>query len=271
MATIASYIQRGTRAAQPAATAVSIGTLYSVTDESNLVERSNGTAWQQFAPSGGGTVTNTGTLTANRLLKGNGGTDLTVGDLTGDVTTSATMATTLANSGVSAGSYGSAIVTFDAKGRATAAVQNYLQYRDEQAQNTAGGTFTTGAWRTRVLNTEVSDVGGHGSLASNQITLAAGTYLIDATAPAFNTQRHQLRLQNVTDATTILIGQSDWAFEGVSGVQTAAQLRGIFTVAASKALELQHQSQRTQATNGFGEAANFTTEVYAVVELWKIG
>ncbi len=52
------------------------------------------------ASGSGGTVTNTGTLTANRIIKGNGSADITVGDLSGDVTTSGTMATTIANSAV---------------------------------------------------------------------------------------------------------------------------------------------------------------------------
>jgi hypothetical protein len=80
MSTLASCIQRGTRGAQPAASAVSIGTLYCVTDESNLVERSTGAAWQSYSPSGAGTgtVTNTGTLTANSLVIGNGSADIKV-------------------------------------------------------------------------------------------------------------------------------------------------------------------------------------------------
>lgn len=41
-------IQRDTRANQPAATAVAIGTLYYVTDES-VTERSNGTIWQSYS------------------------------------------------------------------------------------------------------------------------------------------------------------------------------------------------------------------------------
>jgi hypothetical protein len=45
---------RGTRAAQPAASAVTPGTLYCVTDAANALERSNGTAWEAFAPTGGG-------------------------------------------------------------------------------------------------------------------------------------------------------------------------------------------------------------------------
>ena len=49
------------------------------------------------APGGGGTVTNTGTLTSGQLIKGNSGVDITVGNLAGDVTTAGSMTTTLAN------------------------------------------------------------------------------------------------------------------------------------------------------------------------------
>lgn len=65
----------GTRAAQPAATAVAPGTLYSVTDEGNKVERSDGAVWTAFtATTGAGTVTNSGTLTADMVILGNGTT-----------------------------------------------------------------------------------------------------------------------------------------------------------------------------------------------------
>lgn len=47
-------IQRGTRAAQPAAADVVPGTLYGVTDEGDVVERSNGTVWEAYGPTGGG-------------------------------------------------------------------------------------------------------------------------------------------------------------------------------------------------------------------------
>lgn len=99
MATLASVIQRGTRASQPAATAVSIGTLYSVTDESNKVERSNGTTWDQYAPSAGGTVTNTGTLTSGKTLVGNGGVDATVSSLTATVVKSSSGTLSAATAG----------------------------------------------------------------------------------------------------------------------------------------------------------------------------
>lgn len=52
MGTVADIIQRGTRAGQPAATAVSTGSLYYVTDE-NVTERSNGTIWEDCTDAGG--------------------------------------------------------------------------------------------------------------------------------------------------------------------------------------------------------------------------
>lgn len=82
-------ILRGTRAGQPAATTVPTGTLYCVTDESDIVERSNGTTWDAYSPAGGGsgTVTNTGTLTANALILGNGTVDVTAAASLGTTTT----------------------------------------------------------------------------------------------------------------------------------------------------------------------------------------
>ncbi len=51
MSLLSAVITRGTRAAQPAATTVAIGTLYFVTDES-VTERSNGTTWDTFSDGG---------------------------------------------------------------------------------------------------------------------------------------------------------------------------------------------------------------------------
>ena len=159
-------------------------------------------------------------------------------------------------------------VTIAASGGGTA--RDYILIREEQAQNTGGGTFTSGSWQTRVLNTEVSDTGGHATLASNQITLAAGTYEVSILCPAYGVNRHQARLQNVTDATTTIVGMSFYmgvvAGDGVS----VSAIKGKFTIAGSKAFEVQHQCQTTKATNGFGAEANFTTEVYTIAELWKV-
>jgi hypothetical protein len=151
----------------------------------------------------------------------------------------------------------------------TGFVRDYILLQDQKAQNTEGGTFTSGAWRTRDLNTEVTDTGGNCSLSSNQFTLAAGTYEIWAAVPGFNVYRHQARLQNVTAGTTLLTGSSETAGATDTTV-TRSFVVGRFTVAGSQALEIQHQCQQTMATQGFGVANNFTTEVFTTVVLRRV-
>lgn len=84
MALVTAIHLRGTRAAQPAASSANAGYIYCVTDESNILERSSGSAWQAYSPgaSGSGTVTNTGTLTSGKTIIGNGSADVTVSSLT---------------------------------------------------------------------------------------------------------------------------------------------------------------------------------------------
>jgi hypothetical protein len=143
----------------------------------------------------------------------------------------------------------------------------YIKLSDVKASGTAGGTFTSGAWQTRDLNTEDSDTGGHSSLSSNQFTLDAGTYKISVTAPGYNVNGHQAKLYNITDASDEIIGGTSFN----SGQQTTSSVVGEFTITASKVFEIQHRCIVTQATNGFGLAAGFGVgEVYTMVELWKV-
>lgn len=90
MALPQSILQRGSRASQPAASAVAEGTLYCVTDESYILEQSVASAWVDYSPTGGGsgTVTNTGTLTSGKTIIGNGSADVTVSSLTATVVNS---------------------------------------------------------------------------------------------------------------------------------------------------------------------------------------
>lgn len=151
----------------------------------------------------------------------------------------------------------------------TAAAAPYVNVQDQKAQNTAGGTFTSGAWQTRTLNTLVADTGSIASLASNRVTLPAGTYLCRIKVPAEFVNHHQARLQDITGGTTLLTGTSEFA-STAAGMGTSSWIEGVFTLAASHALEVQHQCGTTNATNGFGSPANFTTEIYTVAEFWKL-
>lgn len=153
---------------------------------------------------------------------------------------------------------------------AISAAQAYLEFRDEKASNTDGGTFTSGAWRTRTLNTEAVDTNNHGSLSSNQITLAAGTYVCEIRVPAYAVGRHQARLRNMTDTATTLVGSSA-STSSTATVTTDSIITGRFTIADSKTFEVQHQCASTQATVGFGLASNWgEIEIYTVARFWKV-
>jgi hypothetical protein len=144
-----------------------------------------------------------------------------------------------------------------------------LHVRDQKASGTDGGTFTVGAWRTRTLQTTLTNEISGASLASNQITLPAGTYYIEASAPCFNGD-HQAKLRNTTDGSDTLIGTSE-AEDGSDPTQTRSHIRGRFTIAAQKIFEIQHQTSNTQSTTGFGRAVGFgVTEVYTDVQIWKV-
>ena len=147
----------------------------------------------------------------------------------------------------------------------------YILLQDQKAQNTDGGTFNSGAWRTRDLNTKVVDEGSNCTLSSNQFTLLAGVYRIRVRAPAGFVGRHQIRLQNITDSTTPLTGTSEFTSQSATYAQTTSEMYGAFTIGTTKTFEIQHQCQVSAATNGFGVAANFGTEIYTSVELTKVG
>jgi hypothetical protein len=151
---------------------------------------------------------------------------------------------------------------------------DYILLRDEKTQNTAGGTFTSGAWRTRDINTVVSDVGGHCSLpGSNVIRLAAGTYRYRIAPTAEYVGRNKARLYDVTASAIVANGEGASVYSAVgAGVTTAISwLVGVFTIASQNDFRIEHQCETTNATNGFGQQSNFDKEIYTIAEFWRVG
>lgn len=145
-----------------------------------------------------------------------------------------------------------------------------VSYRDKKTGATQGGTFTSGSWQTRTLN-EVSEVNGIGStLSSNEVTLPAGTYLAQWSAPAFYTYGHQTRLYNVTDATVVGYGSTEFVDVAGTGYQTRSIGSAVFTLSSSKALRIEHECTLTRATNGFGVSRGTGTQIYAEITFIKL-
>lgn len=155
--------------------------------------------------------------------------------------------------------------------------ERYIHVRDEKPSGTNGGTFTSGAWRTRDLNTVVGNTITGASLAGNQLTLPPGTYEVDATAPHFQTgsataNRARARLYDITGAAVLATG----TLSGINGSGAAANIssfvKGRFTLAVTSVVELQHRSTATVSGSGFGDSCAFgDNEVYSDVFIRRVG
>jgi hypothetical protein len=146
----------------------------------------------------------------------------------------------------------------------------FLHIQDQKAANTQGGTATSGSFQTRTLNTVLTNTITDASLATNQITLPAGTYWIEAECPAYTVSTHKAILYNVTGAENTLIGSSVTASSSYFGY-TQAFVKGRFTIAGNTVFEIRHRVNETRTTNGFGVASNFgVNEVYTDVRIWKV-
>lgn len=145
--------------------------------------------------------------------------------------------------------------------------EDYTRIVDEKGPASAGGTFTSGAWRTRTLNTITDQaVFNQHTLSSNVVTIARdGVYLIRASAPAFNCDGHQTRM--VVSGNTDRRGTSEHA---PTGVQTRSYVEYRLALSAGATIELQHRCVTTRATDGLGKAANLDNEIYAVMEIWGL-
>ena len=149
---------------------------------------------------------------------------------------------------------------------------SYARVCDRKSAGSHGGSFASGDWRTRELNTEDFDPDGIVTLSSNQFTLQAGSYFINAMAPAQSVVNHQLRLRNITDSNNALFGFAAYASQS-SGNATDdndyAFLKGRITLSGAKTFELQHRCNTTRNGAGFGQPSTFGEETYASVEIYK--
>ena len=150
--------------------------------------------------------------------------------------------------------------------------ESYAVIADVKAYNAQGGTATSGDYRTRDLNTEVTDPDGIVTLSSNQFTLGAGSYYIRWRCPAYKCGGHTTLLRNITDSSNSEIGTSEYT-DTAQNVQTLSEGSTRISFASSKTFEIWHRVGVTKTTNGFGVSANdggsTLNSVYTIVEIFK--
>ncbi len=145
----------------------------------------------------------------------------------------------------------------------------YMLLKDEKTSGTHGGSSAVGI-QTRVLNTVSANTIAGASLASNQVTLPAGTYRIHGKAPAFVNSTKGF-LYNVTDAANAIIGYN---FNGIGGSasdqdQSDAFIDGRITIASTKVFEFRQYCSEVTASDGLGASCSQGTEVYTTLEIVK--
>jgi len=112
------------------------------------------------------------------------------------------------------------------------------------------GSYTTGDWRTRDIDTEITDEDDIVSISSNQFTLQAGTYLINFGCSMYHCNRHAIRLQNITDSTTAGIGNPNMGYTYSALLFTTGVCR--ISIASAKVFEVQGYPSTTKTGNGMG-------------------
>jgi hypothetical protein len=135
---------------------------------------------------------------------------------------------------------------------------------------TSGGTSVAGAWNTVPLS-QLNDPTGIGiSVSSNQITIPAGSYDITGFS-SLRTSDNQLRLRNITDGTTTLLGFNVYGGNISDGALMPASCSGIVTISSTKVFELQYRVAVGDTFGLGGASTNFGEDILtASVKIQKL-
>ncbi len=142
-----------------------------------------------------------------------------------------------------------------------------MMVNDTEPAGTQGAVPTAG-YNQRVLNTVLYNTIPGASLASNTVTLPAGTYFIEASAPAYICSSHKLALYNATASTYLLTGTSEQSTIS-QNVTTRSFVRGRITLSVTSNIYLNHYIPNA---GGFylGAAVGGLNEVYAEMKITQV-
>jgi hypothetical protein len=149
------------------------------------------------------------------------------------------------------------------------ASQSYMSLAEFlQVRGATADTLVLSAWTTRAIAETANTLSG-ASVATNQITLPAGTYYVEGWAQAkgnAGTTLHQLRLRDFADTTTYLLGGSMTA---ANGLDTTAHIAGRMVLAAGVALVLGHWAGTTAGVGGTA-SGSAEDDIFVDLRIWRV-
>jgi hypothetical protein len=154
----------------------------------------------------------------------------------------------------------------------------YLEYGWVCAPNTAGQSITANTITTLTIDTEVADTGNFGSIASNQITLAAGTYYYNLAVPISSTTSSAdliFGIYNITGSSFISRKKINALYGSAAGsVNSSYDLIGQFTLASQTALDIRAIVSGGNVAHGVGYTAfslgTSNADQRTTIKLWKL-
>jgi hypothetical protein len=176
------------------------------------------------------------------------------------------------NTGTGAGQ----IPVVGSDGKLHAAIMPYAQQKiafikDVKPSGTHGGACDpANGWnQVRDLNS-VSGDQSFIALSSNQITLDAGTYAIEASAPAYLDGFHKAILVNAETNASVLLGSNSRSHGSAGGMEPSV-IMGQLVLSAQSTFVIKHRCSSKMDLMGFGSAVSFgVDEVYTQVKITKL-
>lgn len=132
---------------------------------------------------------------------------------------------------------------------------------DTKPTGTDGGTFIANTWITRTLN-KLDGAQIFATLANNQITLNAGTYIVVVKGISVGCGANRIRVTNVTDG-TYSYGSN---VISVGDPNTTSDIHAYFNFFVQTTIKIEHICATTVPGIGFGKATGFgLPEIYTRV------
>ena len=145
---------------------------------------------------------------------------------------------------------------------------SYAVLMDVRSEGQDGGTFTSGQWQVRDLNTEYYDPDGIVTLSNNIFVLQAGHYFIRFSATAHRVGTHKCVLFRESGTQTIFAqGSSERLVTDGGSNRSEGVWRG--QISGTVNLQIRHRCSDTRSNDGLGKASTADEELYTIVEIFK--